>query len=178
MFLRYESNKTTAWLSYALARTTRRFDRINLGETFPFKYDRRHDLKLAGAFKAGTRWTLSANWIFSSGFAYSLPLTEFSFQLPGSTEPPVVVTDFESKNRYRMPWYHRLDLQARYAFRKGQWSHEFHLGVYNVYNRRNPLYYNLRTQLETVDNQLRETTNFVQVWLLPILPALSYSISF
>jgi hypothetical protein len=47
-----------------------------------------------------------------------------------------------------------------------------------VYNRRNPLYYNLRTQLETVDNQLRETTNFVQVWLLPILPALSYSISF
>lgn len=178
IMLRYDTEKHTAWLSYGLGHTNRRFDRINLGQTFPFKYDRRHDLKLAGAQKLSPRWTLSANWVFASGFAYSLPLTEFSFQLPGNPDPPIVVGDFQSKNRYRMPWYHRLDVQAQYSVRKEKWSHVLNLGVYNIYNRHNPLYYNVRTQLETVNNQLRETSKFVQVWLLPILPSVSYSISF
>ncbi len=176
--LQYRSEKTTAWLSYGLARTERRFERVNLGRTFPFKYDRRHDLKLAAAHRLKPWLILSANWVLSSGFAYSLPLAEFTFQLPGQATPPVVVPDFGAKNRYRMPWYHRLDMNAQVQLKSRSFGHTFNIGVYNAYNRRNPLYYNLRTQIENPNGQLRETKQFVQVWLIPIAPSLSYSLRF
>ncbi len=176
--IRYRSDRTTAWAAYSLARTERRFERINLGRVFPFKFDRRHDLKIAAAHRLRPWVFLSANWILSSGFAYSLPLTEFTFQIPGQPAPPVIVPDFGAKNRYRMPWYHRLDLNAQFHFRSRRLEHIVNAGVYNAYNRRNPLYYSLRTQIDNVDNRLQETKSFVQVWLLPALPSLSYSLRF
>lgn len=176
--LHYRSERTTAWVAYSLARSERQFERINLGRVFPFKYDRRHDLKLAAAHRLRPWLLLSANWTLSSGFAYSLPLTEFTFQIPGQPLPPVIVPDFGSKNRYRMPWYHRLDASAQFSFRSKKLEHLVTAGVYNAYNRRNPLYYNLRTRLENVNNELIETKSFVQVWLLPVLPSLSYSVRF
>lgn len=176
--LQYRSESSTAWISYGLARSERRFDRINLGRVFPFKYDRRHDLKIAAARKLRPWLSLSANWVFSSGFAYSLPLTEFTFQIPGQPGPPVIVQDFGAKNRYRMPWHHRLDLNAQCLLRSRRLQHTVNIGVYNAYNRRNPLYYNIRTQIDNVDNQLQQTKSFVQVWLLPALPSLSYSLKF
>lgn len=174
----YRTERTTAWVAYTLGRTDRRFDRINLGRPFPFKYDRRHDLKIAVSHQARPWLTLSGNWILSSGFAYSLPVMEFTFQIPGQAATPVIVQDFGSKNRFRMPAYHRLDLAAKFLFKTRGLSHVVSAGVYNAYNRRNPLYYNLRTDIENENNELRPKASFVQVWLLPALPSLSYSIRF
>lgn len=176
--LQYRSERSMAWIAYGLARSERRFERINLGRVFPFKYDRRHDLKIAAAHQLRPWLSVSANWMLASGFAYSLPLTEFSFQVPGQPGQPVIVQDFGSKNRYRMPWYHRLDLNAQCVFKSRRLHHTINAGVYNAYNRRNPLYYNIRTQIDNVDNQLQQTKSFVQVWLLPALPSLSYSLRF
>jgi hypothetical protein len=176
--LSYRQVRGRAWISYGLARAERQFERINLGRVFPFKYDRRHDLKVAGVYQVNERLTLSGNWTLSSGFAYSLPLAVFSYQLPGQGGPPVVVQDFDEKNKYRMPWYHRLDVNAQLKLPSKQVEHIINVGVYNVYNRRNPLYYNLRTQFEIENNQLRENKSFVQVWLFPVMPSFSYSVQF
>lgn len=176
--IQYRTERTTAWVAYALGKTERRFDRINLGRTFPFKYDRRHDLKIVLSHQLRPWLSLSGNWLLSSGFAYSLPVMEFSFRVPGQTTAPVIVQDFGSKNRFRMPAYHRLDLSAKFSFRTSGLEHDINLGVYNAYNRRNPLYYNLRTDIENVDNELRAKASFVQVWLLPVMPSFSYSLRF
>jgi hypothetical protein len=176
--LEYRNVRGRIWAAYGLARAERQFERINLGRVFPFKYDRRHDLKVAAVYRLSERVTVSGNWTISSGFAYSLPLSVFSFRLPGQTSPPVVVQDFDAKNKYRMPWYHRMDVNVQVKLPAKKLEQLLNIGVYNVYNRRNPLYYNLRTQIEIAGNQLREAKSFVQVWLLPVLPSLSYAIRF
>ena len=104
------------------------------------------------------------------------PVSEYVYTLPDGT--PVTVTDYESKNRFRLPLYHRLDAGAKLTFQtKGLW-HDVNIGVFNAYNRKNPLYYDLRTDFVTAGEQLKETKKIVEVWLLPVLPSVSYAIRF
>jgi len=46
-------------------------------------------------------------------------------------------------------------------------------GIYNVYNRKNPLYYRLRDKQDGSGEK-----EFVRVTLLPITPSLSYTVRF
>jgi hypothetical protein len=123
------------------------------------------------------RWlSAGATWVFNTGFAYSLPVSEYFYERENGE--PVPVTNYGSKNQFRMPLYHRLDVSARATFQTKRLEHTFNVGVYNAYNRRNPLYYNVRTRLETQGEELKERKEYVQVWLLPILPSVSYGIRF
>lgn len=47
LFAQKKKGRTTGMVGYTLSRTARRFANLNNGETFPYKYDRRHDLKMA-----------------------------------------------------------------------------------------------------------------------------------
>ena len=167
----------TGWMAYSVSWADRRFERINFGRRYPFKYDRRHDLKVVLSYRFTNWLELTANWIFSSGFAYSIPLEQYDYQLPGF--PPIDVTVYDEKNGERMPFYHRLDASLNLFFDTPKTSHIINLGAYNVYSRRNPLYYDLRTRIVVNDqNQLEEEKEFVQVWLLPFLPSLNYTLKF
>lgn len=179
ILLRKSFGKTTGWLSYSLARSERQFDRINLGRVYPFRYDRRHDFKVVAVHRFAPWIDVSANWVLSSGFAYSLALSEYIFQ-PEPGAPPVKVRDFGEKNQYRMPYYHRLDvgLNLRLSTGRNRLKHHLHLGVYNLYNRRHPLYYRLRGKFVEENNNLREVKEVIEVEMLPILPSLSYSFKF
>ena len=46
LFVKKNYGDVTGWVGYTLSKTTRKFDDINLGEPFPAKYDRRHDLSV------------------------------------------------------------------------------------------------------------------------------------
>ena len=115
----------------------------------------------------------------SSGFAYSLALSEYIFQ-PEPDVPPIKVKDFGEKNQYRMPYYHRLDVgfNLKFASKNSNLRHQLHIGAYNVYNHRNPLYYNLRSKFIKENNELREVKELIEVQMLPILPSVSYSFEF
>lgn len=169
-------------LSYTLARADRRFDNINFGEVFPFKFDRRHDLKFAWVYELKPWLRLSSTFIFSSGFAFSIPLEKYQVAIPGIIIPAegIEVFSFGEKNQYRMPAYHRLDLNAQFLITsEGKHSrHIINVGVYNLYNRKNPLYYDLRNRYTNINNSLIAVSEFVQVWLLPLLPSVSYQFSF
>lgn len=174
--LRKPTGNTTGWIAYTLSWADRQFERVNLGVRYPFKYDRRHDFKIVVQQKVNKFVSLNATWMLSSGSAYSFPVSEYVYTLPDGT--PVTVTDYDSKNRFRLPLYHRLDAGAKLTFQtKGLW-HDVNIGVFNAYNRKNPLYYDLRTDFVTVGEQLKETKKIVQVWLLPVLPSVSYAIRF
>ncbi|HKK77256.1 MAG TPA: carboxypeptidase-like regulatory domain-containing protein [Saprospiraceae bacterium] len=175
--LEKQSGKTSGWISYSYGFTNRNFERINFGETYPFKYDRRHDLKMALIHQINDHWSISGNFLFGSGLAYSLPSQSISFQFPGSNFP-VSVLDFGSKNQYRLPYFHRLDLGLNYQFTKWKLRHHLYLGVTNLYNRSNPLYYRIRTSIRPSNGNLSEFRQFVGVQSLPLLPSINISSKF
>jgi outer membrane cobalamin receptor len=171
--------KTTGWLAYTLSFTDRQFDRINFGNVYPFKYDRRHDLKIVLVHRFNPVFEITGNWIYSTGFAYNLPLEKYQIQLSeyfqGTTTP---IISNGPKNHNRMPDYHRLDLNLNIYLNWAKADHKISIGVSNAYNKQNPLYYQLRRDLEIEGNEVKETNKFVQVLLLPIVPSLSYSLNF
>lgn len=180
VMLQRRRGRLRGWLSYTLARSDRQFDRINLGRTYPFKYDRRHDLKAALIFKLNDHLHLSANWIYSTGAAYSLSLEKFRLALPDQQyNGGVEVLVFGSKNQFRLPDYHRFDLAANWEWGKDRpVGHGLTVGVYNLYSRRNPIYYDLRTTYVNQDDRLFAERDFVQIFLAPVLPSLSYRFIF
>lgn len=180
LLVKRKRDRLTGWLAYTYSFTDRQFDRINFGEEYPYKFDRRHDLKLVLSYRLNEKIDLSANWVLSSGFAFSLPESIYRLNVPGEYAAPdgVVVPSFGEKNDDRMPAYHRLDIGGNYTFGNDRVQHRLHLGVYNLYSRRNPLYYSYRTDYVYAAYQLRQRQRYVQVKLLPILPSISYSIRF
>lgn len=178
--LRKSGGRTSGWIAYSLAWSDRQFDKINLGRLYPFRYDRRHDLKLVFYHQVNNWMELSANWVLSSGFAYSLALSEYVFQANADDEV-IIVRDYGRKNQYRMPYYHRFDLGVNLKFaldKKRKFKHLIHLGVYNLYNQKNPLYYALRSKYIEKNSEIREIKEAIEVEMLPILPSFSYSIKF
>lgn len=179
VMLRKQKGRTQGWLSYSLAWSNRQFGRINFGEVYPFTYDRRHDLKVVVLQEIGSRWDVSASWVFGTGLAFSLPQESFAVTFPGVPGLPVSGITYGDKNGFRLPYYHRLDVGVNYRFFSNQGlEHRLKAGVYNLYNRRNPLYYRFDNSLVVANNQLQERKEFVGVHLLPILPSISYSLHF
>ncbi|HMQ47054.1 MAG TPA: carboxypeptidase-like regulatory domain-containing protein [Saprospiraceae bacterium] len=176
LLLRKRKGALQGWLAYGLARADRRFEFLNNGSAFPYKYDRRHDLKLVAIYKASEWLDLSANWILSSGFAVSLPQSQYELVLPDGAS--IDVLDYGERNAFRMPIYHRLDVGAVFHFDTDEVMHQLHFGVFNLYNRQNPLYYNLKTTYEQEGSQLKPQLAFVPVPLIPLLPSVRYSIKF
>lgn len=177
--LRRQSGRTNGWISYTLARTDRQFELVNLGDRFPFRFDRRHDFKVALQHRFGDRLRVSANWVYGTGLATSLP--ESSFVVPSSENPtdPTVVINFGSKNQFRLPPNHRLDIALAFDFEPVRnWRHGLELSIYNVYNRQNPIYYRSYPELVVDNGQLLEQLQFEEVSLLPILPSLNYQARF
>ncbi len=176
--LRKSWGRTTGWIAYTLAWAERRFDLVNQGNPYPFRYDRRHDFKIVLQQKVLPWLDISANWLFSSGLAFTAPVQKYEVSVPGLPYQRVVALDYGAKNQFRMPAYHRLDLGMTAAFKTRGLAHTLGAGVYNAYNRKNPVYYDLRMQLVNENFQLREKPEYVQVWLIPVMPYLNYSIKF
>ncbi|MEL6656877.1 MAG: TonB-dependent receptor [Bacteroidota bacterium] len=180
--LRKREGRLTGWVSYTLSKATRQFDELNLGRVYPYRYDRRHNLQMAAIFKLSPTVHLSATWGYASGFAITLPLVKFTSLIPGQVIPPEglpEVLDPERKNNVRMPDYHRLDLNLHFEWQnEGRLKHHLNVGVYNAYNRNNPLYYDIRRFLVNQQDVLFASYQFVEVQLAPILPILSYKVSF
>ncbi|RMF02765.1 MAG: hypothetical protein D6772_03080 [Bacteroidetes bacterium] len=184
-----QSGRLSGWLAYTYARSFREFPAINLGRRFPFKYDREHDLKVVALYRlspsqqqSGPQVFLSTNWLISSGFKFTIPFIRFEVGVPGevvSGDFDPTLFDPEAKNLYRMPVYHRLDANLRLEWNNNpRFKHHLNLGVYNLYNRNNPLYYDVRRTFVNRDNVLTESYTFVEVQLTPILPSLSYRLQF
>lgn len=168
----------TGWVSYGLSYTNRTFEKINLGRTYPFTYDRRHDFKIALSQRIGNNFQLTANWLFGTGTAFSAAPIRFITVNP-ITGIATLNKDFGAKNQFRLPNLHRLDISANLYFGDpDNVQHMFKFGVYNVYNRRNPLYYKLRESIVLFDGDFETQTEFVEIPMLPFLPSINYTIKF
>jgi hypothetical protein len=169
-FLRKKTGIFTGWAGYTISRSLRQFDQINNGMVYPAKFDRRHDISIAGIYKLSPLWNFSAVFVYVSGNAFTLPIGRYIIQ--GN-----LVNEYGDVNNYRMPAYHRLDLSASRTRinSKGNVS-TWDFSVYNIYNRANPFY----IYFETTGNleQYRLDVEPVIVSLFPIVPTVSWRFEF
>ncbi len=180
LFVQKKRGRTTGWIGYTLSWTKRRFDRLNQGRTFPYRYDRRHDLALVLSYQLTPSTSFSLTWVYGTGNAATLPVARYHGyrgHSVGGREiwipdiPPYETQIYGDRNSYRMSAFHRLDL----GFNFGD-KHGFGLGVYNAYNRKNPyfIYFDDDYDPNTTDIKRRAK----QVSLFPLLPWLNYRFKF
>ncbi len=198
-FIQKKKGRLTGWLGYTLSWANRTFENINFGKTFPYKYDRRHDISLVGNYQLNKKWTLNAAWVFNSGNYVSLSTSNHITANYGGgdnyawyTFPSANTSTFTiyainpglnsnppSRNNYKLPDYHRLDITvSRKKITKRGNQSEWVIGVTNVYNKFNPSNFSQSYEVvkEGADERIISTTQ--QYALLPVLPTLSYSLSF
>jgi len=179
LFFQKKSGKTTGWIGYTLSSSRRQFDNLNRGEWFPYRYDRRHDAALVISHQLTPRIDFSASWIYGTGQSLTLPvgdlLSEDAYNqsaFPWGRSPFLgIYSVYSSRNEYRMPAYHRLDLGVRFHRRGSRFHRVLSIGTYNTYSRRNAL------SIYRSQNDFGEPV-FKKLSIFPIIPAISYQLSF
>ena len=173
---------TTA--SYALSKAWREFPNINKGEKFDFDFDRPHAFSLLVDKQINQKVTFFAAWVFQSGLPYT-PIVGRHLTSVLDDEGNITLDEvliYGKRNSSRMKPYHRLDVSVTINKhnKKNQLYSSWTFGLYNAYNRKNPVYYYL------VDNQTKDffqptQTNasdidpaMYQLSLFTIIPNISY----
>lgn len=176
--------KTAHWqthVGYTLAWNWRRFNDINEGKKFPFKYDRRHVLNIAVTYQHRKHWDFSALWNFATGDVFTLPDRIYpDFDAAQQVFDPLVPREYRlvyhssATNQYRTLAYHRLDVSAGYHQLPGKkTSSMFTVGVYNIYGSPSQYLYDLEGTLGK-----RSLLVSTQYKLFSITPYLSYTVNF
>ena len=131
LFLKKKAGLLTGWVSYTLSKTQLQIDGINNGAWYNASQDIPQNLSVVGMYKAGPKWTLSADFVYHSGQAVTYPSGKYDVNNE-------VFFYYTERNASRMPAYNRLDLAAtvvtkKTAHRENSWT----FSVYNAYDRAN-----------------------------------------
>jgi len=144
--LKKNKGRFTGNISYTYSRVLRHIDEINKGEEYPSPYDLPHDFRITGNYELNEFWTMSAIWMFTSGRPATLPI---GFYYENWAPIPI----YSDRNSTRFPNYHRLDIAANYTTKpknkKLFW--DFGFGIYNLYNRQNPIGYKFSAFNEIIE---------------------------
>lgn len=168
LFVNKTIGNLTGWLGYTLSWTTRTFDEIMDGKTFPARYDRRHDVSLMLNYNLKNKWDFSIVWVFSSGNASTIPN---AFYIIDGT----LYTEMGEHNGWRMPDYHRLDLSATWhLFKKQHFDGDLCFSVYNAYNRKNPFFISYSAEGDLAAGEMKISA--YQMSIFPVLPSISFNL--
>lgn len=165
-------------ISYTLSWSERKFDKLNHGDWFPFKYDRRHDVSVLAEYNFKEKNMLSRSvslgFTLQSGNNLSIPNFEYEgIPTPGSDFVntidawELVRQTYDNPNNFKMPVFHHLDLG--YSTKKKKTdskSTTWTFSIYNVYNRMNPWYY------------YKSGDQIKQVSFFPIFPSIGFKYVF
>jgi len=173
ILIQKQFDKIESWISYTWSKSDRTFDDINRSVSFPYKYDRRHDLTTNLLYRFNQKNSLSLSFNYNTGNAITLPSAFIQTSLPPGGQyysdefNDIRSTEFiEYRNNQRMPAYHRLDLSYRNHKEKKNSSRTWIIGVYNAYNNLNPYFI------------YENDGTFKQLILFPILPSIAYRLEF
>lgn len=156
--LRKTNGKLSLLASYTMAWSWRRFQDINDGEKFPYKYDRRHSLHTGLGYKLTRNVDVSALWSFSTGDVFSMPdyiYPDFD-NAQQITNPNDLLKDYRfvyhySKyNQYRTSPYHSLDGAVSYHSNKNKKRQLIiTAGVYNIYGSADQYVYEMKGSIHS-----------------------------
>ena len=165
---------TTGIVSYTYSKTNRSFIDIRNGASQRYRFDRRHDLKMAFNHRIFSWMDFSWNWMYGTGLSNLLPSLEYSIETPNGPEKVFILEDFELTPN------HRLDAGFNFYLEKKGIKHKWYAGVYNIYNRKNPQYYALKSipvdEFDPTDPDYDRV--LIEGSVFPVLPSISYSLRF
>ncbi|MBM4150815.1 MAG: TonB-dependent receptor [Ignavibacteria bacterium] len=179
LFLNKRIGNLTGWLGYTLSWTTRTFAELNQGRTFYPRYDRRHDLSLALTYKLGESWELGATWVYGTGQAFTMPTGKYvvrDFTYFGFSGWTRYAYDYSQRNGYRLPAFHKLDLNFAHTFTWFGLPMVFNINIYNAYNRLNPFAQYVVNEYDSSTGKSKPVVK--QLTLFPFLPTIGLQFSF
>ena len=180
--------KLNGWIAYTWNKSQRRFDRpgmvINGGRTFDAKYDRRHKLDITCNYKFSDRFDMSATWLFETGNCGTIYTQYYDSEFLADEQDQryrytTTLGYYDNRNNFRLNPTHRLDLSFNWHRKFNEkMSRTLNLSIYNAYNNRNPFLVYVYTDSYFNGDKLIEERTLRQLTLFPIIPTLSYAISF
>lgn len=168
-FINKTRGKLTGWVGYTLSYTNRRFPSLNDGNTFPAKYDRRHDMSFVTMYEFSKKWKFGTVFVFGTGNSTTIP--ERFYIING-----VLTQEYGKLNGYRLKPYHRLDVAATYTpipKKRRKFTSSWVFGIYNVYSRLNPYFIYFDQEGSPYNGSLAIQPK--QVSLFPIIPSVTYN---
>jgi len=176
LLLNKTTGKTTGWIGYTLSWADRRFENLNDGKKFPFKYDRRNDVGIAVTHKFSNRVDIGATWVYGTGNAVTFSTAAYKpLEVPHQNNNSVYDPEmpyYGGRNNYRMPSYHRLSVGINFNKKKRRGVRTWNISAYNVYSRKNPFF------IYKAGSSPNSKQSIKQVSLFPIIPSISYSFKF
>jgi hypothetical protein len=139
VLLKKNTGKIDGWISYtysrALKQTTSSYpeEQINNNQLYPSSFDRPNDLTVFGTYHYNKRFRVALNYSYATGRPVTLP--ENVFNLDGQT-----YVQYSSRNKYRLPDYHRLDLSLSLdetTYHKRKWKGSWTLSIINALSNQN-----------------------------------------
>lgn len=168
-----KSGPLSASAAYTLSWAWRQFDALNGGAAFPYRYDRRHNLRTELAYQK-PRFSAIASWTYMSGEAVTLPdqlYPDFDNSLLGNAGGALTY-HYTARNDYRLPPIHRLDVALNFIRTRGRhFERTWTLGVFNAYARANIL-------AVVFERQGLGQYTFQGVSLFRFIPTISYAVKF
>lgn len=139
-FVSKNTGRLTYSLNYTYSRSFRlitgptKSESINQGEKYPSNFDQPHILNYSWKYSLSSRHFFTGTFTYHTGRPVTVPIAAFEYE-------NTTIAYFSSRNQYRIPDYHRLDL----AFvmegnhkRRQSWKGTWVISAYNVYSRKNP----------------------------------------
>ncbi len=167
--IKKETGKFNGWISYTLSRAERKIESLNNDEWYLSPYDRTHNLSIVMNYEVTKRISLSANWVYTSGQAFTSPTGKYRF---GNKQ----LLLYSGKNEDRLPAYHRLDLGVQIKSKPNperKFNSTVNLSVYNAYSAKNPM-----MSIVFVEDEDDPTRMLAKKYYLPIIPTISYNFNF
>lgn len=179
LFFEKQTGRLTGFIGYTFGVTRRKFPGFNTdlpenpdrARFYPPKYDRTHDVNIVASYRLSNRWSVAGVFNYATGQAYTEPLGRTQLvSVPWGNSARDLFT-VGKLNASRLPGYHRLDLSFS---REGRFFNlgdaEWQIQIINVYSRRNIWFYNYDFDENPVERR--------DIPLLPIIPSLSYTVTF
>jgi hypothetical protein len=179
LLLKRDKGKLSGWIGYSWSVVDRKTNGLHGNKVFPAFYDRPHDLSLFLSYDLTQRINVGANWIYSSGAAFTTPTGFYDYQ--GYTVPI-----YTTKNNDRLPAYHRLDLSAQFNLNRKprRFKHHLQISLFNAYGRKNPVSVNFNKTRNEDDNLiipgnlLDKKLVVSQMYMYKAVPSVTYSFKF
>ncbi|MBR5068035.1 MAG: TonB-dependent receptor [Bacteroidales bacterium] len=159
--------RTTGMANYTLSKSDRWFPdgRINSGNKFPYRYDRRHAVHFVLNHQLTDHIDVNASWKYTSGAWITVAKQQTEYIEPGGN---LIGGDYYShRNNYQLSPTHQLDLSINFHRPKRRGEGIWNISLMNAY-----------CHLNQDMVFLEDASVLKQITVIPILPSFSYTYRF
>lgn len=175
--IKRDIGKATGWINYTYSKANRQFSTFNNGEKFPFRFNRKHSLKVGYKQQFSEKFSIFATWTYGSGNYVTLVKnlgTEDLEALDNDFLNFVITDDTGPVNGHQLSKYDRFDINFSWTKKKKKTERSTSFGFYNFYGNPNPVFaYQLKPSLVEPGG-----SSIIERGGIGFVPSFRYSIKF